>query len=692
MHKALAKLRNIGIMAHIDAGKTTTTERILFHTKRITKIGNIDDGRTQMDWMEQERERGITITSAATTVYWKNHTINIIDTPGHVDFTVEVERSLRVLDGAIAILDAQVGVEPQTETVWRQAQKYQVPRFFFLNKMDKIGADPFQALQTIKERLGVTTCLLQLPIGRENNFRGIIDLITMRQYLFDGQPNEITVDTAIEKPYLEQAQQWRNRMLEQLSHFSDEIMEAFLEQTTVSAPLIYATLRKATLAARLFPVLLGTAFKNKGIKFVLDAINHYLPSPLDIQNRDAEDPHGQRVPIQATAKAPFVGLVFKLMTDPFVGKLTFVRVYSGVLKAGSYVLNANKRIKERIGRLVLMHANNRAEVTEVSTGDIVGIIGLKNTITGETITALNTPLILEKMRFPEPVISLALEPKTKADQEKLSLSLQKLSEEDPTFRAQMNFETNQMVISGMGELHLEIIVDRLKREFRVEVRSGEPQVSYRETIAETVECEGKYIRQSGGRGQYGHVWVKFEPNAKQGCEFVNKITAGRIPREYIKPIKISLLNNMARGIIAGYPIVDIKATLYDGSFHDVDSSEFAFKVAAAMALREIKNHTAVLILEPIMQVDVITPNAYYGDVIGDLASRRARVVKTVESHGIQTITALVPLQEMFNYATSLRSFTQGRGNYTMQFAAYEKTPSKIGEKIIADSNFAPRTF
>ncbi len=694
--KKLAHLRNIGIMAHIDAGKTTTTERILFLTERIGRVYDIDQGKTQMDWMEQERERGITITAAATTVTWKKtdhvvHTINIIDTPGHVDFTVEVERSLRVLDGAIVVLDAQVGIEPQTETVWRQATKHNVPRIFFLNKMDKLGADPFQAVQTIKTRLNVEPCLIQLAIGRESQFRGIIDLIAMKQYLYTSdKPNEDVTVSEIASEFKAEAVKYHHQLLEQLAHFDDELMLAFLDNKSVPPAKLRAVLRRATLKNQLFPVLLGSSFKNKGVRFLLDAVIDYLPSPLEVEPTKALTSNSETTMIQPDEKAPFVGLVFKLMTDPFVGKMAFCRIYSGTLKSGSYVLNTNKNVKERIGRLMQIHSNSRTDIQSASAGDIVGIIGLRKTITGETIAAMEQDLRLEKMEFPEPVISLALEPKTKADQEKMSLSLQKLAEEDPTFHARMNYETNQMVISGMGELHLEIIVDRLKREFRVDVNVGVPQVSYRETIYDQVETEGKYIRQSGGRGQYGHVLIKFASNGQNGNQFTNKITGGRIPREYIKPIEDSLLNNMKRGVIAGYPLINVQATLYDGSFHEVDSSEFAFKTAAALALQQIKEHIPVHILEPIMKVDVTTPKEYYGDVIGDLASRRARVENTTEISGLQAITALVPLQEMFNYATNLRSFTQGRGNYVMQFASYEKAPQTIAEAIIKNSAFSLR--
>ena len=694
--KRLTALRNIGIMAHIDAGKTTTTERILFLTERIGRVYDIDQGKTQMDWMEQERERGITITAAATTVSWKKgagfpHQINIIDTPGHVDFTVEVERSLRVLDGAIAVLDAQVGVEPQTETVWRQATKHNVPRLFFLNKMDKLGADPLLAVQSIKTRLHAEPCLIQYPIGKESSFRGIIDLIEMKQHVYTSDhPKEDFTTTPIAAEFSAVAQKYHQQMLEQLSHFDDEIMLAFLDNKAIPPAKIRAVLRQATLKTQLFPVLLGTAFKNKGVRFLLDAVIDYLPSPLDIAPPHALTPTAEKTPIQVNETAPFIGLVFKLMTDPFVGKMAFCRIYSGTLQAGSYVFNTNKGVKERIGRLMQIHSNSRTDIPDAKTGDIVGIIGLRKTITGETITALGQNLRLEKMEFPEPVISLALEPKTKADQEKMSLSLQKLAEEDPTFHARMNYETNQMVISGMGELHLEIIVDRLKREFRVDVKVGIPQVSYRETIYDEVETEGKYIRQSGGRGQYGHVLLKFASNGQNGNQFTNKITGGRIPREYIKPIGDALIENMQRGVVAGYPLINVHATLFDGSFHEVDSSEFAFRTAAALALQQIKTKIPIYILEPIMKVDVTIPKQYYGDVVGDLAARRARVETTAEISGLQAITAFVPLQEMFNYATQLRSFTQGRGNYVMQFSAYEKAPKAITEEIIKTSNFALR--
>ena len=690
MKDRLKYFRNIGIMAHIDAGKTTTTERILFHTGKIAKIGETHDGASQMDWMDQEQERGITITSAATTVFWNHHQINIIDTPGHVDFTVEVERSLRVLDGAVAVLDAQVGVEPQTETVWRQAHRYAVPRIIFLNKMDKIGANYEDSVETIKERFDAEPCLLQIAIGSENDFEGIIDLFTMKAHYFDGGLTETAQIKEIPQHLLSQAKQYRNKMVEQIVHFDDQLLDRYLQNQSIDIPALKKTLRKATLACQIFPVLLGSAFKNKGIKLLIDAVVEYLPSPLDVGEVKGHDLNNQPVTRPNDATASFSALIFKVMSDPYVGKLSFFRIYSGTIHSGSYVLNANKGKKERVGRLLQMHANNRKDVKIAYAGDIVAAVGLKNTSTGQTICDPNHPLILEKMNFPEPVISLALEPKTKADQEKMSLSLNRLSEEDPTFRTWMDYETNQTIIAGMGELHLDVLVERLKREFNVQVKTGTPQVSYRETIQENVECEGKYIRQSGGRGQYGHVWVRFEPNSENNFKFVNKITGGRIPKEYIPHIENSLRDNLNRGIIAGYPVINVQATLFDGSFHDVDSSEFAFKVAAAMALRETKNKIKIIILEPIMKVEVVAPKQYYGNVTADLASRRGRVVDTKQIKNLEIVRAQVPLANMFGYATTLRSFTQGRGTYTMQFFAYEPAPKTIAEKIIVDNNYQPR--
>ena len=686
----LTFLRNIGIMAHIDAGKTTTTERILYHTGKITKIGETHEGASQMDWMDQEQERGITITSAATTVFWKNKQINIIDTPGHVDFTVEVERSLRILDGAVTVLDAQVGVEPQTETVWRQADKYQVPRIFFLNKMDKIGANYQESVETINDRLGAKTCLMQITIGTEDNFKGIIDLLTMKAYYFDGKSQEDFQIKEIPELLLQEAKFYQHKMIETIAQFDDQLLNDYLENKVIPVSALKRVLRQNVIKCQLFPVFLGSAFKNKGVKFLIDAITEYLPSPNDLPPVKASDLNNQSLEIKPLVDAPFSALIFKVMTDPYVGKLSFFRIYSGTLHSGSYILNTNTNKKERIGRILQMHANKRKEIKAAYAGDIVAAVGMKASYTGHTICQLDTFLILEKMLFPEPVISLALEPKTKADQEKMSLSLKKLSEEDPTFRTWMDYETNQTLIAGMGELHLDVLVERLKREFNVNVNVGAPQVSYRETIQEAVECEGKYIRQSGGRGQYGHVLVRFEPSEEKKFIFINKISGGRIPKEYIQPIHNSLKDNLNRGVIAGYPMIGVKATLYDGSFHEVDSSEFAFKVAAAMALREVKNNTKITILEPIMKVEVVIPASYYGNVIADLASRRGKIVATKRVKDLEIVQSLVPLASMFGYATTLRSFSQGRGTYTMQFSTYETAPKLIAEKIIAQSNYQPR--
>ena len=682
--------RNIGIMAHIDAGKTTTTERILFHSGKITKIGETHHGQSQMDWMSQEQERGITITSAATTVFWRKHQINIIDTPGHVDFTVEVERSLRVLDGAIAILDAQVGVEPQTETVWRQAHNYDVPRIIFLNKMDKIGANYQGSLKTIRERFDVEPCLIQIAVGSEDSFTGVIDLFKMKFYYFNGQIGEDYTIKEIPDNLVKTANFYQKKMIEQIVHFDDHLLDLYLNGKVIPVTKLKLVLRQATLACKLFPVVLGSAFKNKGVKLLIDAVIDYLPSPLDVADAKGQDLNNQPLVCKSDKNAPFAALVFKIMSDPYVGKLSFFRIYSGSLHSGSYVLNSNKGNRERIGRLLQMHANNRKDVKSAYAGDIIAAVGLKKTFTGDTICDLNFPVVLEKMHFPEPVISLALEPKTKVDQEKMSLSLTRLAEEDPTFKTWMNHETNQTIIAGMGELHLDVLVERLKREFGVQVKTGNPQVSYRETIQTKVSCEGKYIRQSGGRGQYGHVWISFEPCSEKGFKFVNKITGGRIPKEYIPHIENSLRDNLNRGIIAGYPVINVQATLYDGSFHDVDSSEFAFKVAAAMALREAKNKIPIIILEPIMKVEVVVPKQYYGNVTADLASRRGKIVETTQIKNLEVLTARIPLAAMFGYATVLRSFSQGRGTYTMQFLNYEPTPKMVAEKIIAKNNYQPR--
>ena len=679
---SLEKTRNIGIMAHIDAGKTTCTERILFHTKKIHKIGETHDGASQMDWMEQEQERGITITSAATTAFWKGYRFNIIDTPGHVDFTVEVERSLRVLDGAVALLDAQAGVEPQTETVWRQATEFKVPRMIFANKMDKMGANFEFSLNSIKERLGVNYAPIEWPIGAENEFNGVIDLVTMKAYHYDGEQAEDAKEIEIPEDLKEIAHIKRNELIEAVSVYDDELMEKYLEEGDAPVELIKRAIRKGTLEVDFFPVLCGTALGNMGIKLLLDAVIDYLPAPTDVEAMTGTDTDGNEIVVHADDNAPFRALAFKIMTDPFVGKLTFFRVYSGHLSAGSYILNSSKGVKERVGRLLQMHANNRTEITDVYAGDIVAAVGLKNTTTGNTLCDEKNPIILESMNFPEPVIELAVEPKSKADQDKMGLALQKLAEEDPTFRARTDVETGQTIIAGMGELHLDIIVDRMKREFGVEANIGKPQVSYRETITQLGECEGKYIKQSGGRGQYGHVWIKFEPNPDKGYEFVDAVVGGVVPREYIPVTDKGLQEALKGGVLAGYPMVDVKATLFDGSYHEVDSSEAAFKVAASLAVKEIKNKCKPVILEPIMKVQVVVPDEYLGNVMGDITSRRGRPLGQESRGNALAIDAMVPLSEMFGYATSLRSNTQGRGNFSMVFDHYEEVPRNIAEDII----------
>ncbi len=682
---SLEKTRNFGIMAHIDAGKTTCTERILFHTGKIHKIGETHNGASQMDWMEQEQERGITITSAATTAFWKNHRFNIIDTPGHVDFTVEVSRSLRVLDGAVALIDAQAGVEPQTETVWRQATEFKVPRMIFANKMDKLGADFEFSLKTIKNRLGVNAKPIQWPIGAEDEFNGIIDLIERKAYQYDRGQEEMPVEIEIPANLKDLVETKRLELIEAIAEFDDELMEKYLEGEEVSIVLIKKAIRKGTLSVQFFPVLCGTAFHNIGVKLLLDAVVDYLPTPLDIESIKGINAHGDEVERHPDDKEPFSALAFKVMTDPYVGRLTFFRVYSGYLTSGSYILNATKDTKERIGRLLQMHANNRSEITEVFAGDIAAAVGLKNTTTGDTLCDEKHPVILESMVFPEPVIELAIEPKSKADQDKMGIALQKLSEEDPTFRASSNHETGQTVIAGMGELHLEIIVDRMRREFNVEANVGKPQVSYRETLKGTAECEGKYIKQSGGRGQYGHVWVKFEPNPGKGYEFVDAIVGGVVPREYIPVTDKGLQDAMKSGILAGYPMVDVKATLFDGSYHDVDSSEMAFKIAASYALKEAKNKCQPVLLEPIMKVQVVVPDEYFGNVMGDITSRRGRPLGQESRGNAIAIECMMPLAEMFGYATSLRSNTQGRGTFTPEFDHYEEVPRNIAEEIVKKS-------
>ena len=679
---SLENTRNFGIMAHIDAGKTTCTERVLFHTHKIHKIGETHDGESQMDWMEQEKERGITITSAATTAFWKGTRLNIIDTPGHVDFTVEVSRSLRVLDGAVALLDAQAGVEPQTETVWRQATEFKVPRMIFCNKMDKMGANFEYSLGTIKDRLGVNAKPIEWPIGAESDFNGIIDLITRTAYHYDGKPEEEPTIIDIPADMVDLVEEKRNDLIEAVAEFDDDLMNKYLEGEEISVELIKTAIRKGTLAVEFFPVLCGTALGNIGVKLLLDAVLDYLPNPTDIESVKGTDLNGKEIVRHPSDNEPFAALAIKVMTDPFVGKLTFFRVYSGHLSSGSYVLNSSKGEKERIGRLLLMHANSRTEISDVYAGDIAAAVGLKDTTTGNTLCDEKNPCILESMVFPEPVIQLAVEPKSKADQDKMGIALQKLAEEDPTFRATTDTETGQTIIAGMGELHLDIIVDRMRREFNVEANVGKPQVSYRETFTATAECEGKYIKQSGGRGQYGHVWIKFEPNPDKGYEFVDAIVGGVVPREYIPVTDKGLQDAMKTGVLAGYPMVDVKATLFDGSYHDVDSSEMAYKIAASMALKEAKNKCKPILLEPIMKVQVVAPDEYLGAVMGDITSRRGRPLGQESRGNAVAINAMVPLAEMFGYMTSLRSNTQGRGNYSMEFDHYEEVPKNISEEII----------
>ncbi len=682
---SLEQTRNFGIMAHIDAGKTTTTERVLFHTKKIHKIGETHDGASQMDWMAQEQERGITITSAATTAYWKGHRFNIIDTPGHVDFTVEVSRSLRVLDGAVALIDAQAGVEPQTETVWRQATDFKVPRIIFANKMDKMGADFVYSLGSIDSRLGVNAKPIEWPIGAEADFRGVIDLVTMKAYEYDGKQEEDAKEIDIPSELKDIVEQKRAELIEAVAEFDDELMEKYLEGEVISVEMLKKAIRTGTLKVEFFPVMCGTALGNKGIKLLLDAVIDYLPSPLDIESIKGINLNGEEEERHPSDEEPFSSLAFKVMTDPFVGRLTFFRVYSGHLSSGSYVLNSTKDSKERIGRILQMHANNRTEISDVYTGDIAAAVGLKNTTTGDTLCDEKKPIILENLVVPEPVIQLAVEPKTKADQDKMALALQKLAEEDPTFKVHTDHETGQTVIAGMGELHLDVLVDRMKREFNVEANVGRPQVAYRETIRQTADCEGKYIKQSGGRGQYGHVWVKFEPNPDKGYEFVDAIVGGVVPREYIPVVDKGLQEALQTGILAGYPMIDVKATLFDGSYHDVDSNEMAFKIAASFALKEAKNKCRPVLLEPIMKVSVTVPEEYFGNVMGDLTSRRGKPLGQESRGNAIALNAMVPLSEMFGYATSLRSNTQGRGNFIMEPDHYEEVPKNIAEEIIKKS-------
>lgn len=680
----IEKYRNFGIMAHIDAGKTTTSERILFHTGVNHKIGETHDGESTMDWMVQEKERGITITSAATYARWKDHELNLIDTPGHVDFTVEVERSLRVLDGAVAVLDGQNGVEPQTETVWRQATKYNVPRIVFINKMDKTGADFEYSVNSMINRLGVKATPIQYPIGAEADFIGNIDLIEMKAYYYDGKEEENYQVKEIPDNLKETAQLWRTKMLDDVVQFDEGIMEKYLNGETITEEEIKKCIRKGVISTELYPVLCGTAFKNKGVKKLLDAIVEFLPSPLDVPPIKGETEDGQIINVIADDNAPLSALAFKVATDPFIGRLTYIRIYAGTLQKGSYVINTTKGKKERISRLVKMNSNARNEIDEIGAGDICAVIGLKDTTTGDTICAEGNNIILEQMQFAEPVISLAIEPKSKADQEKMGIALSKLAEEDPTFKTYSNEETGQVIIAGMGELHLDILVDRLKREFNVNVNVGAPQVSYRETFTQEGESEGKYIKQSGGRGQYGHVKIKFEPNHEKGFEFVDAVVGGRIPKEYIKEVENGLKDAMQAGPLAGYQIIDIKATLFDGSYHDVDSSGMAYKIAASMSLKDAAKKCGIVLLEPIMSVDVTVPDEYFGDTMGDISSRRGSIEGTEQRGTAQTIKAKVPLSEMFGYATDLRSFTQGRGQYVMQFSHYAQAPKSVTEQVVSN--------
>jgi elongation factor G len=680
----IERYRNIGIMAHIDAGKTTTTERILFYTGVTHKIGDIDEGTTVMDWMEQERERGITITSAATTCFWRDHRINIIDTPGHVDFTIEVERSLRVLDGAVAVFCGVGGVQPQSETVWRQANKYRVPRIVFVNKMDRVGADFPRVLAMIQERLIARPVAVNLPWGAEEEFKGVIDLLKMKAVRFDEESQGARQNVEeIPAELRGQAEEWRAKLVEAAAENDDRAMELFLEGKEVPEELILKGLRKGCLEMKLVPALCGSAFKNTGVQPLLDAVIHFLPSPVDVPPVEGQKPDGEAASRKPTDKEPFSALAFKIQTDPFVGTLTYFRVYSGKVETGTAVYNPLKKRRERLGRVLQMHANKREELDEVYAGDIAAAVGLKNTITGETLCEEGRPVILEKMEFPEPVIAIAIEPKTKADQDKLGAALAKLTVEDPSFRVQTDEETGQTLISGMGELHLEIIVDRLFREFKVEANVGKPQVAYRETVTKPVEVEGRYIRQSGGRGQYGHVWLRIEPNTGKGFAFVDAIVGGAVPREYLPAIEKGVQEAMDSGVLAGFPLVDLKVTAYDGSFHEVDSSEMAFKIAASMALKDGANRAGPILLEPIMATEVVTPDQYMGDVIGDLNSRRGRILGMEPRSGVQVVTAQVPLASMFGYATDLRSASQGRATYTMQFSHYQAVPGGIADDLVA---------
>ncbi|HUD20424.1 MAG TPA: elongation factor G [Patescibacteria group bacterium] len=682
----LDKVRNIGVIAHIDAGKTTTTERILYYTGRTYKIGDIDEGTTQMDWMEQERERGITIVSAATTTFWKGYRFNIIDTPGHVDFTAEVERSLRVLDGGITVLDAEEGVQSQSETVWHQADKYAVPRICFINKMDKVGADFRATVKSIVDRLGANPAIMVVPIGRENTFKGIVDLLTLKAYVWNSDDlGSHAEEVEIPADLKDEVTQSRHDLVEKIAETDDALLEKYLNGTAPTIEELKAALRRAVIAYKLVPIYAGTSLRNKGVQPLLDAVVDYLPSPLDLPPVGGTDPRtAEKVELKRTKEAPLSGLAFKIQIDPHVGKLTYVRIYSGKLESGSYAYNSTKGLKERVGRLLLMHANQREEIKEAYAGEIVAVVGFKDTITGDTICSEEKPIVLEKITFPEPVISLAIEPKTKNDLERMGYALQRLAEEDPTFKIKSNIETNQTIIWGMGELHLEILVDRMKREFKVECNVGAPQVAYKETIKANAEGEGKYIRQSGGRGQYGHALVRIEPKGRgEGFEFVDAIKGGSIPREFIAPIEKGVKEAMENGVLAGYPVVDAKVTLYDGSYHDVDSSEVAFKIAGSMAFQNAARQAQPTILEPIMKVEVTTPDEFMGDIIGDLGAKRSQIQGTTKRGHVTVIVALVPLAELSGYATSLRSMSKGRATYYMEPSHYEEVPRNIQEKIIA---------
>jgi elongation factor G len=687
---SIEKLRNIGIIAHIDAGKTTTTERILFYTGITHKIGEVHEGEAVMDWMEQERERGITITSAATTCYWKDHQINIIDTPGHVDFTVEVERSLRVLDGGVVVFDGKEGVEPQSETVWRQADKYNVPRICFINKIDKEGANFEFSFNSILNRLNTHAVAMQIPIGERGDFSGVIDLVKMKAYTFSGEKGENVIETEIPSEFSDSAKIWREKMLEKVAELEDKLTEKYLNGEEITEAEIKSAIRKGVITTKIFPVFTGTALRNKGVQLILDAVVDYLPSPIDVPNIKGFDINDKtkEQDIMAKDDVPFAALAFKVATDPFVGQLTFFRVYSGKLEAGTYVLNSTKGEKERIARILRMHANHREEIQEIYAGGIGAIVGLKNTTTGDTLCDSEKPVLLESINFPEPVISIAIEPKTKADQEKMGLALRRLAEEDPTFKMRTDEETGQTIISGMGELHLDIIVDRMKREFKVEANIGQPQVAYRETIKAEAQAEGKYIRQSGGHGQYGHVWIKVIPQEKgAGFEFASEIKGGVIPQEFIPAVGKGVKDAMDSGVLAGYPLVDVKAVLYDGSFHEVDSSEASFRIAGSIAVKEAIRRANPVILEPIMKINVITPENFMGDVVGDLNSKRG-IIREMNDRGegtarVKVIDAEAPLASMFGYATQLRSMTQGRANYAMEFGHYAEVPKNIAEEIIS---------